>query len=148
MHGAELSGPWSAPDIVKFLEDIVIPVRLGAVGADGSPRVVSLWFLVDDEKILCASKKSSHIARLISRNPKVGFEIAGERPPYSGIRGTGVAHLNEDRGQETLRRLTDRYIGKEDSDFRSWLLSGAASEVAIEITPVQVFSWDYRDRMP
>lgn len=147
MQSTHFSGPWSKSDVIEFLQNSVIPVRIAAVGDDGNPRVVSLWFLLDEEKVFCACKRTSHIARVISRNPKVGFEIAGEEPPYFGIRGIGTACLDGDKGQETLRRLADRYVGEEETDFRRWLLAGAASEVAIEITPSRIFSWDYRDRM-
>jgi hypothetical protein len=142
-----ISGPWQEQEIVNFLKGTEIPVRLAAIHPKGHPVIVSLWFLYEEGKIFCACRNSATIVSLINQNNNVGFEIAGEHQPYFGVRGHGVAVLNTTLGEPTLRKLSSRYLGDQETEFRSWLLDGAVNEVAIEITPTQVTSWDYRERM-
>ena len=141
------SGPWEEPEIANFLRDTKIPVRLAAINSDGHPIIASLWFLYENDKVYCACRNNAAMVGLIKKNNIVGFEVAGEEPPYFGVRGIGSAILKENIGEQILRRLMDRYLGTNDSGFRNWLLSGAENEVAIEIRPSQVTSWDYRKRM-
>jgi nitroimidazol reductase NimA-like FMN-containing flavoprotein (pyridoxamine 5'-phosphate oxidase superfamily) len=143
----ELTGPWSMSEIEKHLRDAIIPVRLSAISATGWPVVVSLWFVYQDAVLWCASKRNARIVELLETNARCGFEIAGESPPYFGVRGQGLAEPNEEMGGAVLRRLADRYLGVADTPFRRWLLAREADEVAIAIRPVRLTSWDYRRRM-
>ena len=143
----ELTGPWSTSEIETYLSDAIIPVRLSAISAAGWPVLVSLWFLYQDEMLWCASKRKSRIIKILETNARCGFEIAGETPPYSGVRGQGLAELNEEMGSGVLHRLVDRYLGVGDTPFRRWLLTQDDEEVAIAIRPKRLMSWDYRRRM-
>ena len=51
------------------------------------------------------------------------------------------------RAEEILHQLVDRYLGDDRPDFARWLLTRAADEVAIAISPRSIFSWDYEERM-
>jgi hypothetical protein len=130
-----------------FLHQALIPVRLSAISPSGWPTVVSLWFIYEDGVLKCASKPSARITELLRENPKCGFEIAGETPPYHGVRGQGLATLDHKSGPTLLPRLIDRYIGPNITPFRRWLLIGQAEEVGIIILPIRLMSWDYRKRM-
>ena len=147
MTTPKLTGPWSLSDIGAYLDSAVIPVRLSAVSESGWPVVVSLWFLYEGETILCATRPTSRIAKLIEAGPRIGFEIAADLPPYRGVRGQGMASLRPDRDAVLLTKLVDRYLGPDDTPFRQWLLAGADDEVAVAIRPVRLMSWDYRARM-
>ncbi len=67
--------------------------------------------------------------------------------PYRGVRGQGEATLDDDRGEEILRKLVERYLPDPESSFAVWLLGRADREVAIRIDPVWVTAWDFADRM-
>jgi len=144
---SKLSGPWSLSDVELFLHQALIPVRLSAISPSGWPTVVSLWFIYEDGVLKCATKPSARITKLLRENPKCGFEIAGETPPYHGVRGQGLATLDHKLGPNLLPRLIDRYIGPDITPFRRWLLIGQEEEVAIVIRPTRLMSWDYRKRM-
>mgnify|MGYP005651316543 FL=1 len=147
MADSNLSGPWALSDVEVFLHQALIPVRLSAISPSGWPTVVSLWFIYEDGVLKCASKPSARITELLRENPKCGFEIAGETPPYHGVRGQGLATLDHKSGPTLLPRLIDRYIGPDITPFRRWLLIGQAEEVGIIIRPIRLMSWDYRKRM-
>ena len=142
-----LKGPWSAGEIDAHLAGAVIPIRLSAISPAGWPVVLSLWFLYEDGAFHCASRSHARIVALLEANPRCGFEIAGETPPYCGVRGQGMASLDRTNGKAVLARLADRYLGSDDTPFRRRLMQGADDEVAILIRPTRMMSWDYRKRM-
>ena len=147
MNSPKITGPWEHAEIEEFLGKAVIPMRLAAISHNGWPVVASLWFAYQQGTFYCASKKNSRIVKLLSENERCGFEVAGEKPPYFGIRGQGVAEIDIQGGEQWLKKLTERYIGPKNSAFRDWLLRNAENEVVIFIRPKRIMSWDYRKRM-
>jgi len=147
MTAPERNGPWSPAEADSFLQDAVIPMRLSAVSPAGWPVVLSLWFLYEDGAFIAASRPNARIVKLLEGNPRCGFEVAREAPPYCGVRGQGKATLDAAVGEAVLGRLAARYLGETETPFRRWLMAGAADEVAIIIRPVRLMTWDYRGRM-
>jgi len=147
METAKLRGPWSLPEICAFLDSAIIPVRISAISTTGWPVIVSLWFIRQTDTLLCATRSTSKIAKLLVADPHVAFEVSGETPPYFGIRGQGLASLSEDKNAVLLSQLVERYLGDERAQFRQWLLKGSKDEIAICIKPLRIMSWDYRKRM-
>ena len=140
-------GPWTGAEVGAFLASARIPIRLAVNGASGHPVLASLWYLPQGDTLWCATQRSARIARALARDPRCAFEVAPETLPYRGVRGQALASLHDDRGEEILRQLIERYLGDTSSRFAGWLLSRARSETAIALAPRSLFSWDYRDRM-
>lgn len=130
-----------------FLEQTRVPLRLACLTRKGWPMVVSLWFLYEAGKLYCATQKSAKIVYHLQKNPRCAFEVAGDQPPYKGVRGQGEIGLNRDLGRVMLNRLIARYLRGPDTPLGKILLSRAGHEVAIEIRPIRVFAWDYTTRM-
>lgn len=141
------SSSWPAEQIEAFLQGAVIPIRLACSDADGTPLISSLWFLLKDEQLWCATQASSLVASLLARDGRCGFEIAGDQPPYRGVRGQGQATLLPDLELRVLGELVDRYVGNRDTKFARWLLSRREPELAIRIEPEWITSWDFTARM-
>lgn len=142
----KLKGPWSRTEVEDHLARAVVPLRLSTAGASGWPMVVSVWYLWRDGALWCASGRSAAIVRALEAEPRCGFEIAGDTPPYFGVRGRGRAEILPDGGP-LLRELYRRYGGDEDHAFGRWLLGRDAEEARIRIAPERLMSWDYRVRM-
>lgn len=142
-----ITGPWQRRDIDKYLDNARVPLRLACVGVDGFPRVVSVWFTYSDGHFMCASHKDSSLVKILSHSPRVGFEIAPDKPPYHGVRGQGVAEISGEGGAETLKQLIQHYLGKSNESLAEWLMSRGEDEVLIRIEVQRFFSWDYRARM-
>lgn len=140
------SGPWDRSQIESFLDDTVIPIRVASSGRT-APLVQSLWFLHDEDAIWCASQTESVLTRRLRAEPRCGFEIAGDLPPYRGVRGTGRAEVLPERAAAVLPRLISRYLGDQSGPLASWLLSRIDSEVAIRIGDLRVTSYDFTARM-
>jgi nitroimidazol reductase NimA-like FMN-containing flavoprotein (pyridoxamine 5'-phosphate oxidase superfamily) len=140
-------GPWSTDQIQRFLQDVRIPLRIACNGASGFPVLASLWFVPEGGKLWCATQRGSSVVSLLSRDSRCAFEVSVETPPYRGVRGTGVATLHDDRGEELLRVLIERYLGHTNSKLASFLLARVEQETAIAIEPQTLVSWDYQERM-
>jgi hypothetical protein len=139
------SGPWSAGQIAEFLTETVIPIRLATAGE--WPLVQSMWFRYHDDTLWCATRADAVVVRRLRAAPGCGFEVAGDDPPYAGVRGHGTAEILPPMGSRVLTELTDRYLGSENQSLRVWLLARAEDEVAIAIRDLVVSSWDFSQRM-
>lgn len=142
-----LTGPWTQEEITQFLLQGRFPMRLACIGLDGFPRVVSLWYRYQNAKLLCVTHRNSHVAKLIRNDPRVGFEVAPNEPPYHGVRGQGTVGLEPLGDKDTLEMLLGRYLGGARSSLGEWLLSRSEEELLLTIEPCRMFSWDYRERM-
>lgn len=134
-------------EIARYLSEIKIPIRLACITDTGWPLVTSLWFVFMNQKLYCATQKTAKVIEFFSQNPRCGFEIASDQPPYLGVRGKGRVKLSEVMGPKILRILMDRYDIRKDSTLGKFLLSNLKNEIAIEIEPIRIFVWDYSDRM-
>jgi nitroimidazol reductase NimA-like FMN-containing flavoprotein (pyridoxamine 5'-phosphate oxidase superfamily) len=144
---ASRKGPWSESQIGQFLHEQVIPLRLASVGGDGFPRVVSVWYVFREGRLLSVTHQDSQLVSLLRADNKVGFEVAPEQPPYCGVRGQGIASLTREGAGDLLDEVLARYLGGTDGGLAKWLLSRREEEVLISIEPERLFSWDYRERM-
>ena len=142
-----LRGPFALERIQSHLADTVVPLRLACADTDGHPLVLSLWFTWREDALWCATAPHARLVRLLQRDPRCGFEVARDAPPYCGVRGQGVAELVPERGAEILAALVDRYLGTRESPFARWLLRRSANEMAIRIAPARITSWDFASRM-
>jgi nitroimidazol reductase NimA-like FMN-containing flavoprotein (pyridoxamine 5'-phosphate oxidase superfamily) len=140
-------GPWDHATAERFLAGAKLPARVACVGADGFPRVVSLWYRYQGGALQCVTHNHSQLAHMLRRNPRVGFEVAPNEPPYHGVRGQGRVTLSPLGQDGTLRELLLTYLGGLDSGLANWLLSRSDDELLVTITPHRLYSWDYRDRM-
>ena len=134
-------------DMDQFLSDIRIPIRLACKTETGWPMVVSLWFLHEDGLLYCATQKSAKLINYLQHDERCGFEIAEDRPPYCGIRGQAKAKIDSSLGIKILEKLLMRYLGGTDSALAQKLIANSDTEVAIILDPVQIFTWDFSERM-
>jgi hypothetical protein len=141
------TGPWDTAQARRFLTDMRVPLRLAVHGTSGHPVLVSLWYLPLEGRLWCATQQSAHAARLLERDPRCGYEVSVESPPYRGVRGTARATLHAGRGEEILRGLIDRYLESDTSRLAQSLLARVDTEVAISIEPRTMVTWDFEERM-
>ena len=142
-----VSGPWGETQITSFLAASVIPVRLATSGR-AAPLVQSLWFIFDDGALWCCTRKDALLTRRIQRSPACGFEVAGDLPPYRGVRGTGIAEIQPaETARRVLPRLIERYLGSTGTPLGEWLLSRVDDEIALRIESLRVTSYDFTPRM-
>jgi hypothetical protein len=146
-RNASIAGPWSARQAADYLDEAHIPLRLATLTSTGWPEVTSLWFIRDGDELLCATQRDAGVARALRRDSRCSFEVAGEAPPYFGVRGQGTARVDSAGAGDVLAALISRYVGDTQSDLARWLLSRVDDEVVLRLTPHRIVSWDYRARM-
>jgi nitroimidazol reductase NimA-like FMN-containing flavoprotein (pyridoxamine 5'-phosphate oxidase superfamily) len=133
--------------IENLVNDTKIPIRIACITSARYPIVMSLWYTMIEGKIYCATQKKAKIVTHIENNPTIGFEIAADSPPYRVMRGHGKAKVIDNMGKDILGILIDKYLGKKISTLSEFLRSNSENEVAIEITPDKLFTYDYSKRM-
>jgi hypothetical protein len=144
---ASITGPWPARRAADYLDEANIPLRLATLTSSGWPNVTSLWFVRDGDELLCATQGEAGVARALRRDPRCSFEVAGEDPPYFGVRGQATARVDSAGAGDVLAALIGRYVGDTESGLARWLLSRADDEVVLRLAPHRIVSWDYRARM-
>lgn len=140
-------GPWGEAEIGEFLARTRVPARIACIGASGHPVIASLWFVFLEGRLWCATQSSASIVRHLRRDARCAFEVAEESSPYRGVRGQGMATLDRNRAESTLRLLIERYLDQPNTRLAQWLLERSDNEIAIAIEPTSLFSWDYSSRM-
>ncbi|REJ81133.1 MAG: pyridoxamine 5'-phosphate oxidase family protein [Acidobacteria bacterium] len=138
---------WNEDRIAEYLQRTVIPVRLSFLRPDGHPAVASFWYLHEGTSLWCATQDDAFVVRCLRADPRCAFEIAGDEPPYRGVRAKGLATVLPERGEEILRRLIERYLGTDSPELQRFLLGRSDDEVAIELRPERRTTWDFSDRM-
>jgi nitroimidazol reductase NimA-like FMN-containing flavoprotein (pyridoxamine 5'-phosphate oxidase superfamily) len=133
--------------VEKYLLETKIPLRLSTITASGWPFVLSLWYLYEDGALYCATPQSAKVVDYLMSEPRCGFEVAADNPPYCGVRGRAVASIEEDRGLEILERLLDRYLGGTGNPLAQGLLTRPGPEVAIRLEPQSSYIWNFTERM-
>jgi len=141
-----VSGPWERSRVEAWLAGARIPVRLAVTGPRG-PLVVSLWYHFTDQALWCATPASATVIGQLHRDDRVGFEVAGDLPPYRGVRGTGRATIVAAAGVDVLDTLLARYLDPINEPLATWLRDRADDEVAVRIDDLTVSSWDFSARM-
>ena len=142
-----LQGCWSEGEVEGFLQEAIIPMRIGVLDSLGAPWVHSLWFLYENGALWCATNSSAKLVSYLQAHPQCGFEITADTPPYRGIRGKEQASLDAERGGAILMRLLDRYGIARQSGLAKSLLAKVDQELAIRIAPSRISSWDFTSRM-
>jgi nitroimidazol reductase NimA-like FMN-containing flavoprotein (pyridoxamine 5'-phosphate oxidase superfamily) len=133
--------------VQSFLQEIIIPLRLSCTTPSGWPMVLSLWYLYRDGLIYCATQESARVVEYLRHDPRCAFEVAADQPPYCGVRGQGKARLDDALGTVVLEQLLTRYLGGTSSPLAQRLLTRSKTEVAILVEPVNLFTWNFSERM-
>lgn len=133
--------------VEQYLAESRIPVRLACVNEDGWPVVLSLWYLYEDGALYCATQEAAKVVGYLRAEPRCGFEVAADEPPYCGVRGRALATVEPARGPEILERLLRRYLGGIDNALAEKLLSKSETEVAIRLEPQSRYVWNFGERM-
>jgi nitroimidazol reductase NimA-like FMN-containing flavoprotein (pyridoxamine 5'-phosphate oxidase superfamily) len=142
-----VEGAWSEQEAETFLDEAVVPARLGCHNPTGGLWMLSLWYRYRDERLQCATSSDADVVGFLRKNDEVCFEVSTNRPPYMGVRGAGQATLEPDGAKDVLRSLVDRYLGTREAEMAQWLLRDEREEVCISIDPSRMYTWDFTPRM-
>jgi PPOX class probable F420-dependent enzyme len=114
--------------------------KLAVVRLDGSPMVVPIWFVVDDDgSLLFTTWRDTIKGKAVRRDGRVSLCVDEEQPPFAYVRVDGSATIEED--PELLRswatRIAARYMGEERAaEFGE--RNGVPGELLVRITPTRI----------
>ncbi|MGW2742307.1 PPOX class F420-dependent oxidoreductase [Streptomyces sp. NPDC001450] len=92
--------------------------KLSTVGADGSPHVAPVWFLLDGDDVVFNTGKETVKGRNLARDGRIALCVDDDRPPFHFVVLHGRARLSEELEDVRLwaTRIAARYMGEERAD--------------------------------
>jgi PPOX class probable F420-dependent enzyme len=99
----------------RFLATGTRTGKLAVVRADGSPLVVPVWFVVEDDGDLVFTTAADTLkGRALRRDGRMSLCVDEEAPPYAYVRVDGRAELSEDPAAllDAATRIAARYMGE------------------------------------
>ncbi len=140
----------SAADVDAFLAEPGHLVRLATVDAEGWPRVVPLWFVHDDGRILFTPRAASAFLADLRRDGRVAVSIDEEAHPWRKVTVRGRAECLHDLGEDDqwrdlYRRIARRYVSPTAADaYVDATIAEPRALYAVTLAASTVTTW----RMP
>jgi nitroimidazol reductase NimA-like FMN-containing flavoprotein (pyridoxamine 5'-phosphate oxidase superfamily) len=108
-------------EITTFLDERGHLARIGTVDEDGTPRVLPLWFVVEDGALLFTPRAPAIIWKNIQRHPRVGISVDEEAAPWRKVSVQGTVEVRfepgtDDEWRDVYRRIAKRYVPGSAAD--------------------------------
>ena len=127
-----------------------IPARVAYVAADGTPRVVPIWFHWTGEELVIGTPPKAPKIKSLRKNPKVAVTIDDNAFPHKVLLIRGTAQLSTVKGVvPEYAAAAERYFGPEQG--KAWVaqIGAMAPEmVRIAIKPEWIGVLDFQSRFP
>ena len=127
-----------------------IPARLAYVWADGSPRVIPIWFHWNGKEIVMGTPPKAPKLKALAKNPRVSLTIDDNVFPHKVLLVRGTARLEPVNGVvPEYAMAAERYFGPEQG--KAWAAQMGKmvqSMVRVTITPTWVGLLDFETRFP
>lgn len=121
--------------------------RLAYIGLDGRPRVVPIWFTIQNGDILMVTGPKAAKVRALEANGAVAMTIDDSRPPYKVLLVEGDASLEHVEGiAAEYEGITRRYLGAAADAYLAQLR--IKRQVRIRVTPRSWRIFDFVKRYP
>jgi hypothetical protein len=111
--------------------------KLATVRQDGSPTVVPIWFVLDDEgAFVFTTGSGSAKAQAMRRDSRVALVVDDERPPFSFVLARGDATLDDDIEAMLpwATKIGGRYMGQDQAEAFG-RRNAAPGEVLVRVVP-------------
>ncbi|MBT4985523.1 MAG: hypothetical protein HOM89_12900 [Ilumatobacter sp.] len=108
-------------EVAAFLAERRHLLRVATVDADGMPRNVPIWYIIDANRIVFTPRLHSVFLANMMRNPRVGLTIDEADLPYRKVTVQGFAELlhppgADDEWRDLYRAIAARYVSQEAAD--------------------------------
>jgi PPOX class probable F420-dependent enzyme len=140
----------SNKEIKRFLMKGTFTGKVATVKEDGSPHVVPIWFVLDDNTnskrevgdIILTTGNTSIKAKNIQRDNRVSISIDDQTPPFSFVVVHGTAKIQNTKKNELLRwatKIAERYMGKENAE-KYGKLNSSEGAILVRIKPSKIIA--------
>ena len=105
----------STDQMYTFLAEPNHLARIGTVDADGTPRVVPMWFMMDGDRLCFTPREPAMVWQNMLRDPRVGISVDEDELPYRKVTIQGHIEVIYQPGKDRLwqhlyRAIAMRYI--------------------------------------
>ena len=116
--------------------------KLATVRKDGSPSVVPIWFVLDDDgAFIFTTGSGSAKAQAMRRDPRVALVVDDERPPFGFVLVRGDVTLDDDI--EVMlpwaTKIGGRYMGQDQAE-QFGRRNAVPGEVLVRLVPQVVLA--------
>ncbi len=126
-------------EIHEFLTAGTRTGKLAVTRLDGSPMVVPIWFVVDDDGSLVFTTWHESIkGKALRRDGRVSICVDVDEPPYAYVRVDGLAQVSEDPAdlRRWATRIGGRYMGAGQAE-QFGARNGVPGELLVRVTPAR-----------
>ena len=136
------------PDEMRTFLDEGRDLQVASINADGTPHLVTMWYLRDGEDLLFWTYAKSQKVVNVRRDPRATVLVAtGEKyEELKGVSITGSTTVVDDLDEVLAfgEKVYEKYWGPIDNDLvRDGVRMMGAKRVVIRVTPVKTTSWDH-----
>lgn len=122
--------------------------HLATINRDGTPHVVTMFYVLRDGRITFWTYRASQKARNLARDPRLTCLVEDGEDYFSlrGVQVNGIAHLIDDHaGVAAVGRLVaEGPLGVPGDVVDGYIGHAARKRVAYVVEPVRTVSWDHR----
>jgi nitroimidazol reductase NimA-like FMN-containing flavoprotein (pyridoxamine 5'-phosphate oxidase superfamily) len=91
--------------------------RIGTVDASGMPRVLPLWFIVENNRLFFTPREPAAIWQNLRRDPRVGISIDEEAHPWRKVTIQGSVEIvhppgEDEQWRDLYREMACRYVSE------------------------------------
>lgn len=128
-------------------------LQVASINRDGTPHLVPMWFVLDDEGVIAFTTYATAQKTLnLDRDPRITV-LAETGTTYNELRGVSIdARAEVVRDPQVTARILAiegaRYAGRPRPERPSTppteLPTGASKRVTVRVHPIRVRTWDHR----
>ncbi len=127
-------------------------LQLATINPDGTPHLVTMYYVMIDGQIIFWTYRSSQKARNLQRDPRVTclVETGEEYFDLRGVQVRGVAQCiaDPDAVREIGRRILTVMGGQPADALEDYLARAARKRVGFAVEPSRIISWDHGKLRP
>jgi PPOX class probable F420-dependent enzyme len=136
----------TAEEVAAFLAQ-ARKLQLATINRDGTPHLVTMYYVLVDERITFWTYRASQKARNMSRDPRVTclVETGGEYFDLRGVQVQGVVRTVEDPAEvlQIGRRIGAVMAGVHDGLADDYVEHTARKRLGYVVEPARIVSWDH-----
>lgn len=116
--------------------------KCATVGADGTPAITPVWFVLDDDTLAFTTGGSTAKIKNVRRSPRAALCVTDDEPPFSYAEFRGDVTLSDDP-DELLRIATaagEKYMGPEQAE-EFGRRNGVSGELVVRLHPTKIHAY-------
>ena len=127
-------------------------LQLATINRDGTPHLVTMFYVMLDGQIAFWTYRSAQKARNLARDPRVTclVEAGEEYFELRGVQVAGRAQIVEDQAGilEIGRAVAGGLAGVPADALDGYVEQAARKRVGVIVEPTRTISWDHRKLLP